>query len=70
MQNCLRKLRQEYNWTQQQLADRIGVTRQTIIFAEKGRYIPSLSLALKLSEIFNMSVNDIFWLDDTDKSKG
>jgi len=49
--------------TQQELADRIGVTRQTIHSIEKGRYAPSVGLALKLAEIFNVPVEDLFELD-------
>ena len=49
--------------TQQELADRIGVTRQTIHSIEKGRYAPSVGLALKLAEIFHVPVEDLFELD-------
>lgn len=46
--------------TQQQLADAVEVTRQTIIAVEKGRYDPSLKLALKLARFFGVSVEDLF----------
>ncbi len=49
--------------TQQELADRIDVTRQTIHSIEKGRYAPSVGLALKLAEIFEVPVEDLFELD-------
>ena len=48
--------------TQQELADRIGCTRQTIIMLEQGRYVPSLALALKIGQVFAMPVEDIFTL--------
>ena len=50
--------------TQQELADRIGVTRQTIHSIEKGRYAPSVGLALKLAGIFAVRVEDLFTLDE------
>ena len=48
--------------TQQELADRIGCTRQTIIMLEQGRYVPSLALALKIGRVFAMPVEEIFTL--------
>ncbi|MBP5611907.1 MAG: helix-turn-helix transcriptional regulator [Bacteroidales bacterium] len=52
--------------TQQQLAERIGVTRQTINAIESGKYVPSTVIALKMSAVFGKSVNDIFQLDEKD----
>jgi len=49
--------------TQQQLADRVGVTRQTIISIEKGRYKPSVELALRLARTFGVRVEDLFTLE-------
>lgn len=54
------------NLTQDDLAKLIGVSRQTINSIEKGRYVPSTVLALKISEIFDKSVNEIFELEETD----
>jgi putative transcriptional regulator len=48
--------------TQQQLADQIGCTRQTIIMLEQGRYVPSLALALKIAQVFDKAVEEIFSL--------
>lgn len=48
--------------TQQQLADRIGCTRQTVIMLEQGRYVPSLALALKIAQVFDKAVEEIFSL--------
>lgn len=53
--------------TQQQLADAIGVSRQTINAIESGKYIPSTLLALKISRIFGKPVNEIFLLEEKDE---
>ena len=52
--------------TQQQLAERIGVSRQTINAIESGKYIPSTLLALKMSKVFEKPVDDIFLLEESD----
>ncbi len=49
--------------TQQELADRVGVTRQTILSIEKGKYTPSVALALGLAEVFDVSVEALFQLN-------
>ena len=64
MRNRLKVERAELDITQEELAKRIGVSRQTINSIEKNRYVPSTVLALKLSKIFNKSVNDFFILED------
>ena len=56
--------------TQQALADRIGVSRQTIIAIESGRYAPSLPLALRLTKGFGATVEDIFELNDEEDQEG
>ena len=59
--NSIRKLRfEQEEMTQQELADRVGCTRQTIILLEKGRYVPSLSLAFQISRVFASSVESVF----------
>ena len=59
--NDIRRLRFDNGqMTQQQLADKAGVTRQTIIAIESGRYTPSLQLAFKMAQIFNQKIEDIF----------
>ncbi len=59
--NNIRKLRFEHGeMTQQSLADLAGVTRQTIIATEQGKYTPSLTLAFKIAEAFELCVEDIF----------
>ncbi|MDJ0654505.1 MAG: helix-turn-helix transcriptional regulator [Xanthomonadales bacterium] len=63
IRNQVRRLRFDHGeMTQQQLADRIGCTRQTIIMLEQGRYVPSLALALRMARVFEVSVDDIFEL--------
>jgi putative transcriptional regulator len=62
VKNSLSELRKAAKLTQQQLADEIGVTRQTIIAIEKGDYIPSVLLALKLSQTLHCGVERIFSL--------
>jgi putative transcriptional regulator len=54
------------NFTQEDLAKQIGVSRQTINSIETGRYVPSTVLALKISQIFEKPVNEIFELEDSD----
>ena len=66
MKNNIRVERAILRMTQQQLADRINVTRQTINAIEAGKYVPSTVLALKMSAVFGKSVNEIFMLDEND----
>lgn len=68
MTNTLRVERAIKQMTQQQLADAIGVSRQTINAIESGKYIPSTLLALKISRIFGKPVNEIsFWKKKTNR---
>ncbi len=60
MKNRLRELREEKGLTQEELAKALGVTRQTIIAIEKGRYNPSLKLAFRMARFFNVRIEDIF----------
>jgi len=55
--------RHHHDMTQEELAQQVGVTRQTIISIEKGRYNPSVELALRLAEVFGVAVEDLFYLD-------
>lgn len=66
MKNTIRIERAKLNITQQELADKIGVSRQTINSIEADRYVPSTVLALKMSALFGCKVNDIFNLEDED----
>jgi putative transcriptional regulator len=60
MKNRLKALRAERNWTQQDLADRAGVSRQTIHSIEAGKYDPSLPLAFVLARVFDARIEDLF----------
>lgn len=66
MKNTLKVERAIANITQDELAKKIGVSRQTINSIEKNRYVPSTVLALKLSGLFKKPVNDFFELDNND----
>ena len=64
--NRIRRLRFEHGeMTQQQLAERAGVTRQTIIAIEGGKYAPSLELAFRLARVFGAGVEDVFCWNET-----
>lgn len=60
MRNHLPELRKARNLSQQALADMLGVSRQTVISLEKGRYDPSLPLAFKLARVFECRIEDLF----------
>jgi putative transcriptional regulator len=60
MKNRLKVLRAERDWTQQTLADKLGVSRQTINAIEKGKYDPALPTAFRLAQLFKCHIEDIF----------
>ncbi len=64
MKNNIKFLRSQLNLRQEDLANKLGVTRQTINAIENDKYNPSLELAMKLAKLFNTSVEAIFQLDD------
>jgi putative transcriptional regulator len=66
MKNSIRVERAILRMTQAQLAERIGVSRQTINAIEAGKYVPSTVLALKMSAIFDKPVNEFFLLEEND----
>ena len=66
MQNEIKIERTRLGFTQAQLAERVGVSRQTIHSIEKGRYIPSTTLALKLARILERPVEQLFILEEGD----
>jgi putative transcriptional regulator len=66
MKNRLKVLRAENDWTQADLADRVGVARQTIVALENGKYSPSLALAFKFSRLFGKRIDEIFDPEYTD----
>lgn len=63
MHNTIKVQRAKHGLTQEDLASRIGVSRQTINSIEKGRYVPSTVLALRMSDVFGITVNAIFSLE-------
>ncbi len=63
IRNGVRRHRLLGSMTQQELADRVGVTRQTILSIEKGKYTPSVALGLYLAEVFDVSVETLFQLN-------
>ena len=64
MKNKLKIYRAMHNLTQEDLAKKLGVSRQTIISIEKGKYDPSLKLAFKIAKFFNVKIEDIFIYED------
>jgi len=60
MENRLKVLRAERNWSQQDLAERLEVSRQIVNAIETGKYDPSLPLAFRISELFGLPIEDIF----------
>lgn len=67
MKNCLRLLRSERRWSQSDLAERIGVSRQTINAIENDRYDPSLPLAFRMSVVFERPIEQIFEYQNEDQ---
>lgn len=60
MKHRIKELRMSFGWTQEQLSEKVGVSRQTIISLENGRYNPSLELAFKISKLFQLPIEDVF----------
>jgi len=67
VQTKLKVYRAMHNLTQEDLAEAIGITRQTVIAMEKGKYNPSLDLAFKIAHYFKVKIEDIFSYDQNDK---
>lgn len=68
MKNKLKMYRAMHSLTQEQLADSVGVSRQTVIAIENDKYLPSLQLAFKLARIFQVAVEDIFEYQGKEKN--
>jgi len=64
IRNRVKELRAAHEWTQEQLAQAAGVSRQSINSIERNRYVPSLELALKFAQIFACSTDQIFQLEN------
>lgn len=67
MKNRVKELRIEHGITQQELADKVGVSSRTIISLEKQKYNPSVLLAYKIASVFNLSIEETFIFDEDDK---
>ena len=66
LKNNMRKLRfNSSEMTQQELADKLGVSRQTIIAVEAGKYSPTLELAFRIAEVFNVALEEVFQYNST-----
>jgi putative transcriptional regulator len=64
VKNRIRVLRAERRWSQQDLAERLGVSRQTVNAIENGKYDPSLPLAFKIGKVFGLPIEEIFIYED------
>jgi putative transcriptional regulator len=64
MKTKIKELREKRNLTQEALAEKVDVTRQTILFLEKGKYNPSLRLAYKIAKVLNSKIEDLFSFED------
>lgn len=67
MKNRIRVQRAIHDLTQQELAERLGVSRQTVNAVELGKYVPSTVLALKMARLFGCSVEELFQLDEEEE---
>lgn len=68
LRNTLKVHRAMHDWTQEELARRVNVTRKTINTVEKGKYVPSTHLALKIARAFGVAVEDLFQLDGEERA--
>ena len=64
MKTKIKELREKRNVTQETLAEKVDVTRQTILFLEKGKYNPSLRLAYRIARVLNSKIEDVFSFED------
>ena len=64
MKTRIKELREKHGLTQEALATKVDVTRQTILFLEKGKYNPSLRLAYKIARVFNSKIYEVFSFED------
>jgi len=69
MKNRMKELRARENITQAQLANKVGVRRETIVFLEKGKYNPSLSLAHAVAQVFNLAIEEVFIFEQTETNQ-
>ncbi|MEN1966744.1 helix-turn-helix transcriptional regulator [Lentibacillus sp. N15] len=69
MKNNMTEYRRRFGYSQESLAEKLGVSRQTVISIEKGKYNPSLPLAMILAQTFHTNVESIFMLEEKDYKK-
>ena len=69
MRTRIKEMRAARNLTQQALADQVGVRRETIVFMERGRYMPSLKLAYEVARVFDVTIEDIFIFENAPPSQ-
>ena len=70
MNNRIRELRAKYNLTQDELARKTGVRRETFVFLEQGKYNPSLKLAYDIARIFETTIEEVFLFENPDSKAG
>jgi putative transcriptional regulator len=68
MKNKIKVFRAMHDLTQEDLAQAVGVTRQTILAIEKGKYVPSLDLAFRISRNFRVNIEEVFQYDETERT--
>jgi len=64
MNNRIRELRARHNLTQEELAAKVNVRRETIVFLEKNKYNPSLKLAFSIARVFGLTIEEVFQIDE------
>jgi putative transcriptional regulator len=69
LENKVKIARVQVNLTQQQLAEKIGITRQTISLIEKGKYNPTLKLCLEICYAVNKTLDEVFWIEQGSEGK-
>lgn len=69
MKNNVKIARVQMDLTQQQLAESVGITRQTVSLIEKGKYNPSLKLCLAICDVIHKSLDELFWVDREERMK-
>lgn len=69
IQNRVKELRARFQYSQSDLAERVGVTRQTIAAIEKGDYVPSLLLGLSICQTFDLPMEEVFWLEEKEEKE-
>ena len=67
LRTTIKEFRAKFDLTQKDLADKVGVRRETIVFLEKGKYNPSLKLAYDIAKVFESKIEEVFFFDDQEK---